>query len=140
MTKTDAKSSLDVSQLAAADTGFTAFAAEKGHKRVQRSFKNLNRHASPPRNFGATVDGREGLPEEVGAKRPLMMQQNRAACIGETEMMHRTDFEHNVQNVLSMRNTGTYLNARVIESWINETLSNAEKLEIPGVILKPKQK
>ena len=55
-------------------------------------------------------------------------------------MMHRTDFEHNVQNVMSMRNTGTYLNARVIESWINETLSNAEKLEIPGVILKPKQK
>ena len=74
MAKTDAKSSMDVSQLAATDTGVTAFEAEKGHKRIQRSFKNLNRHASPPRNFGATVDGREGLPEEVGAKRPLMMQ------------------------------------------------------------------
>ena len=39
-----------------------------------------------------------------------------------------------------MRNTGNVLNARVIETWINETLSDAEHLDIPGVILKPQQK
>ena len=38
---------------------------------------------------------------------------------------------------MTMRNTGNVLNARVIESWINETLSDAEHLDIPGVILKP---
>ena len=39
-----------------------------------------------------------------------------------------------------MRQTGQVLNARVIETWINETLSDAEHLDIPGVILKPTQK
>ena len=38
---------------------------------------------------------------------------------------------------MGMRNTGNYLNARVLESWINETLTDAEKLEIPGVLVKP---
>lgn len=39
-----------------------------------------------------------------------------------------------------MRNTGNVLNARVIETWINETLADAEHLDIPGVVLKPSQK
>ena len=47
--------------------GFTAFEAEIGQKRVQKSFKNMNRHASPPRDTGINVDGREGIPEGVGA-------------------------------------------------------------------------
>ena len=41
---------------------------------------------------------------------------------------------------MAMRQTGQVLNARVIETWINETLSDAEHLDIPGVILKPTQK
>ena len=41
---------------------------------------------------------------------------------------------------MQMRNTGNVLNARVIETWINETLADAEHLDIPGVILKPTQK
>ena len=41
---------------------------------------------------------------------------------------------------MGMRNTGNYLNARVTEAWINETLNEAEQLEIPGVIVKPQQK
>ena len=45
-----------------------------------------------------------------------------------------------VREVMSMRNTGNVLNARVIETWINETLADAEHLDIPGVILKPQQK
>jgi len=36
-----------------------------------------------------------------------------------------------------MKNTGQSLNTRVIETWINETLKDAEHLEIPGVIVKP---
>jgi len=32
------------------------------------------------------------------------------------------------------------LNPKVVETWINETLSDAEHLEIPGVILKPDHK
>ena len=39
-----------------------------------------------------------------------------------------------------MKNTGAVLNARVIETWINETLADAEHLDIPGVILKPEHK
>ena len=41
---------------------------------------------------------------------------------------------------MEMKNTGNVLNARVIETWINETLADAEHLDIPGVILKPTQK
>lgn len=41
---------------------------------------------------------------------------------------------------MSMKSTGNVLNARVIETWINETLADAEHLDIPGVVLKPAQK
>jgi hypothetical protein len=34
----------------------------------------------------------------------------------------------------------TTLNAKVIETWINETLLDAEHLDIPGVVLKPEHK
>jgi len=39
-----------------------------------------------------------------------------------------------------MKNTGAILNSKVIETWINETLKDAEHLDIPGVIVKPAQK
>ena len=32
------------------------------------------------------------------------------------------------------------MNPKVLETWINETLKDAEHLEIPGVILKPEHK
>lgn len=32
------------------------------------------------------------------------------------------------------------MNPKVLETWINETLSDAEHLDIPGVILKPEHK
>ena len=41
---------------------------------------------------------------------------------------------------MQMKNTGAVLNARVIETWINETLADAEHLDIPGVIVKPAHK
>ena len=36
--------------------------------------------------------------------------------------------------------TGTKMNSKVMEMWINETLADAEHLDIPGVILKPEHK
>ena len=35
---------------------------------------------------------------------------------------------------------GLKMNPKIIESWINETLSDAEHLDIPGVLLKPEHK
>jgi len=32
------------------------------------------------------------------------------------------------------------MSAKVLETWINETLQDAEHLDIPGVILKPEHK
>ena len=66
--------------------------------------------------------------------------QNRTRCIGENEQADRHSFEDRVQEIMEMKNTGNVLNARVIETWINETLADAEHLDIPGVILKPTQK
>ena len=41
---------------------------------------------------------------------------------------------------LMMKNPGHSLNAQVIEIWMNETLTDAEHLEIPGLIMKPSHK
>ena len=49
-------------------------------------------------------------------------------------------FENRVKEIMSMKNTGAVLNARVIETWINETLADAEHLDIPGVVVKPANK
>ena len=35
---------------------------------------------------------------------------------------------------------GLNMSPKVLETWINETLQDAEHLDIPGVILKPEQK
>ena len=50
------------------------------------------------------------------------------------------NFEVRVREVLQMKNSGASLNQRIIEAWINETLKDAEHLDIPGVILKPVHK
>jgi hypothetical protein len=38
---------------------------------------------------------------------------------------------------MKMKHTGNVLQAKVIETLINETLADAEHLDIPGVVLKP---
>ena len=50
------------------------------------------------------------------------------------------NFEVRVREIIQMKNSGAALNQRIIEAWINETLKDAEHLEIPGVILKPVHK
>ncbi len=37
-------------------------------------------------------------------------------------------------------NRGGQMNSKVLETWINETLTDADHLDIPGVILKPEHK
>ena len=113
----------------------------KGRKRVSNSLSRTvisNRHNSPQK--GVLGDGRLGLPQDRGVARKTGGFANRAQCIGENELADRICFEQRVQEIMSMKNTGNVLNARVIETWINETLSDAEHLDIPGVILKPGQK
>ena len=54
----------------------------------------------------------------------------------------------NTQPVMTRRNQSqggdrektVKMNAKVLETWINETLQDAEHLDIPGVILKPEHK
>ena len=99
-----------------------------------------NKHSSPEKASVAMPGGREGLPQEFGVERRTGALNNRTRCIGENEMADRHGFENRVQEIMTMKNTGNVLNARVIETWINETLTDAEHLDIPGVILKPTQK
>lgn len=39
-----------------------------------------------------------------------------------------------------MKNSHAMLSSSVMEAWINETLKEAEHLEIPGIIVKPVHK
>ena len=41
---------------------------------------------------------------------------------------------------ISKASKNTSLNPKILETWINETLSDAEHLDIPGVVLKPEHK
>lgn len=49
-------------------------------------------------------------------------------------------FEMRVKELHNHKDNTLRLNAKVIETWINETLKDAEHLDIPGVILKPEHK
>ena len=100
------------------------------------SFGVKNRHNSPLKST-VHVDGRGGLPGDAGALKKTNTVANRQRCVGENELANQQGFEVRVREVMSMRNTGNVLNARVIETWINDTLSDAEHLDIPGVVLKP---
>ena len=99
----------------------------------------LNKHASPARS-SIYQDGREGLDPVHSVHKTTAIAYNRAKCLGENEQADRITFENRVQEIMQMKNTGTVLNARVIETWINETLADAEHLDIPGVICKPQNK
>ena len=38
---------------------------------------------------------------------------------------------------MQCKGNGKILNSNVVETWINETLKDAEHLDIPGVVVKP---
>ena len=94
-----------------------------------------NKHASPLKST-VHIDGRDGLYEPMSNAANM----NRKKCLGEHEQADRMAFDNRVQEIMNTKYTGNTLNARVIETWINDTLSDAENLDIPGVILKPTHK
>lgn len=50
------------------------------------------------------------------------------------------NFEARLKLLRETRDSTLRLNPKVIETWINETLKDAEHLDIPGVVLKPEHK
>ena len=49
-------------------------------------------------------------------------------------------FEARMKEIHQFKDNTLRLNSKVIETWINETLKDAEHLDIPGVVLKPEHK
>lgn len=49
-------------------------------------------------------------------------------------------FETRLKEIYQAKESSIRLNPKVIETWINETLLDAEHLDIPGVVLKPEHK
>ena len=49
-------------------------------------------------------------------------------------------FEARLKDIHQTKDSSLRLNAKVLETWINETLHDAEHLDIPGVVLKPEHK
>jgi hypothetical protein len=50
------------------------------------------------------------------------------------------NFEYRVKEIANAKDMSVKLNPKVIETWINETLLDAEHLDIPGIVLKPEHK
>lgn len=60
--------------------------------------------------------------------------------IGVADNAQNMDFEVRLKQLHSAKDSTLRLNPKVIETWINDTLLDAEHLDIPGVILKPEHK
>lgn len=60
--------------------------------------------------------------------------------IGVNENAINLNFETRIKEIYNARESSVNLNPKVIETWINETLLDAEHLDIPGVVLKPEHK
>ena len=76
----------------------------------------------------------EGLS---GAGAMTLLQKQRGQCLGEEDNGEGKKTELKVKEIMKMKHTGNVLQAKVIETLINETLADAEHLDIPGVVLKP---
>ena len=50
------------------------------------------------------------------------------------------DHEKRIRDLAKNKITQTHMSSKVIETWLNETLTDAGHLEIPGLILKPENK
>ena len=57
-----------------------------------------------------------------------------------TLLIDNLSFETWVKELHTAKDNSLRLNPKVIETWINETLLDAEHLDIPGVVLKPEHK
>lgn len=61
-------------------------------------------------------------------------------CFPEDEKAHQQNFDLRVSQILKMKNSSAILNSSVVEAWINETLKDAEHLDLPGIVVKPVHK
>lgn len=87
-----------------------------------------------------------------GGKNPnvpmsLGMSQDKMAKEGNVMSSTGDEYREMVQMKASTRGgprpnekKGSQMNSKVLETWINETLTDADHLDIPGVILKPEHK
>lgn len=89
-------------------------------------------------NYGLRPETAGALPRSKSQNRHL--HQGTTVCYPEEDGAEGKKFEVRVGKILKMRNSTAILNSSVIEAWINETLKDAEHLEIPGIIVKPVHK
>jgi hypothetical protein len=61
-------------------------------------------------------------------------------CFPEMDGAAGRAFENRVADIVKLKNSNAMINSSVMEAWINETLKDAEHLEIPGIIIKPVHK
>ena len=61
-------------------------------------------------------------------------------CLPEDDTARNKNFETRVSQILKNSSSKASLHSSVLEAWINETLKDAEHLEIPGTIVKPAHK
>ena len=61
-------------------------------------------------------------------------------CVNEVEGAEGNTFQTRVSDIIKLKNQPATLNSSVMEAWINETLKDAEHLEIPGIIVRPVHK
>jgi len=50
------------------------------------------------------------------------------------------NYEKRIQDLARTKITQTQMSSRVIETWLNETLTDAGHMEIPGLLVKPENK
>jgi hypothetical protein len=55
-------------------------------------------------------------------------------------LVDNLSFEARIKDLTNVKDQSSKLNPKVIETWINETLLDAEHLDIPGIVLKPEHK
>lgn len=60
--------------------------------------------------------------------------------MGQSDEAVNQNFETRMRALYNVKESQVKLNPKVIETWINETLFDAEHLDIPGILLKPDHK
>jgi hypothetical protein len=103
----------------------------------QKIHENYRSTAKPATSQGG------GTRRNINKKRENQTLPNYMTTTqNQTNRQQATGNENNFENRLkemhiNTSEQGSKLNTKVIETWINETLGDAEHLDIPGVIMKP---
>ena len=121
-----------------ADTGRT-----KGEK--LRFINDINRahdHIDMGNNLASPTAAHR--PETAALRRSKSFNRHTnftgQLCFPEMDGATGRAFENRVADIVKLKNSNAMVNSSVMEAWINETLKDAEHLEIPGIIIKPVHK